>query len=76
VSSPRAGADYLSVAETAVLLGLTEKAVRARVARHQLPFRRLGHRVIFQRAELLDFIIKLQGCSLGEALANAAGPGR
>jgi excisionase family DNA binding protein len=59
------------VAEAAHLLGLSDKAVRARAARHQLPFRRLGARILFPREELLDFLNKLDGVSLGEALANA-----
>jgi len=41
------------------------------VARHQLPFRKLGGRVVFRHSELLDFIDKLDGCSVSEALANA-----
>jgi hypothetical protein len=63
--------EWLDVTGAARLLGLTEKAVRARVARRQLPFRRLGAaRIIFNRAELIDFLDKLEGVGVGEALAR------
>jgi excisionase family DNA binding protein len=67
--------EILDVPGAAKLLGLTERSIRARVARHQLPFRRLGGRIIFRRAELLDFLEKLDGVGLGEALANATREG-
>lgn len=66
--------ELLALADAARLLALTEHAVRARVARHQLPFRELGGRVVFRHSELLDFIDKLDGCSVSEALANAIEP--
>jgi hypothetical protein len=69
-------AEWLDVTGASRLLGLTEKAIRARVARRQLPFRRLGAaRIIFNRAELVDFLEKLQGVGVGEALANATREG-
>jgi hypothetical protein len=65
-------AEWLDVAGATRLLGLkSEKALRARVARRQVPFKRLGARIIFSRAELYDFIEKLEGCRVGEAVANA-----
>jgi hypothetical protein len=64
-------AEWLDVTGTARLLGLTEKAIRARVARRQIPYRRLGARIMFNRRELADFIDKLAGVDVGEALANA-----
>jgi excisionase family DNA binding protein len=64
-------AELLDVASAARLLGVSEKSIRARISRRCLPFRRLGGRVVFRRAELLDFIQKLEGCALDEALANA-----
>ena len=64
--------EWLDVTSASRLLGLTKNAVRARVARRQLPFRRLGAgRIIFNRAELVDFLGKLEGVGVGEALANA-----
>jgi hypothetical protein len=68
----RLAGELLDVAGAAELLGLTEKAVRARVARRCLPFRRWAGRIVFRRAELLEFVEKLDGVGLGEALANAS----
>jgi excisionase family DNA binding protein len=65
------GAELLDVAGAAKLLGVSEKAVRARVARRQIPFRRLGARIIFRHSELIEFLTKLEGVGVGEALANA-----
>ena len=40
----------LDVRGAASFLGVTEKTLRARVARHQVPFRVWGGRVVFVRA--------------------------
>jgi len=65
-------AEWTDVTGVAILLGLTEHAVRARVARRELPYRKLGPgRIVFNLAELADFVSKLEGVSLSEALANA-----
>ena len=37
---------HLTVEQTAEELGLTPKAVRQRIARGQLPYRRLGRRIL------------------------------
>jgi hypothetical protein len=74
--APRPAGEWTDVKGAATIIGITEKAVRARVARHQLPHRRLGRKnsqILFNRAELTDFLDKLDGCRLGEALANATG---
>src|SRR5262245_6831957 len=64
----KAAADpLLTVKDVAHLLGLTEHGVRARVARHQLPYRRLGGRILFRQSELLDFLGKQEGGSVGES---------
>jgi hypothetical protein len=74
----RIDGELLDVAGAAALLGVTEKAIRARVERRLLPFRRWGGgprrggRLIFERAALLEFIAGLPGCSVGEALSNRA----
>jgi hypothetical protein len=76
--APRPAGEWTDVRGAATILGITEKAIRARLARRQLPFRRLGRKnsqIIFNRAELADFLDKLDGCRLGEALANATGEG-
>jgi len=67
---PTPEACLLTVAETAKLLGTTEKAIRERVARRVLPFRRICARVMFVRNELESFIEQSSGCSLQEALVN------
>ena len=43
---------YLSVAEVAVWLGLTEKAVRGLVQRDAIPHRKVGKGLRFDRAEV------------------------
>src|SRR5262245_40067744 len=65
-----AGRLLLDVSQTASLLGLSEKAIRNRVDRRLLPFRRLGGRVVFVRAELDAFVAALEGCGVDEAIAN------
>ena len=60
----------LDVQAAAELLGCSPKTLRARVARRLVPFRRLGGRVLFKRAELLEFIDALDGVSVNDALTN------
>ena len=54
--------------EAATILGVTVKALRARVARQAVPYRKLGGRVMFVRVELEQFIDALPGVSLKSAL--------
>ena len=60
----------LDVPSAAELLGMTPKAVRQRVARKMIPFKKWGGRICFVRAELDSFIASLPGCELEEALRN------
>ncbi len=60
--------EVLDVAGCAVLLGTTEKAIRARIDRRQLPFRRLGRRIIFLRSELRSYLDALPGCRPSDTL--------
>jgi hypothetical protein len=60
----------LDIASAANFLGFPEKALRARVERRLIPFRRLQGRIVFLRAELEAFIAAQAGCSLEEALGN------
>jgi hypothetical protein len=60
----------LDVRHAAQFLGVTEKTLRARVARRLVPFKRLGGRVVFLRTELESFLLDLEGCSTEEALGN------
>jgi excisionase family DNA binding protein len=60
----------LDVRAAAQLIGCTEKSLRARVARHVIPYKKLGKRILFPREELLHFINNLPGVTLAEARAN------
>ena len=62
--------ELLDVATAAALLGTTPKGIRARIARRTIPFKRLGGRLVFIRAELESFVENLDGCSVSEARAN------
>lgn len=64
---------YLTIAETAQKLGVSEKAIRARVARRQIPFRRFGSRIMFSEMEIDEFLSALSGCDVAEAIAAAEG---
>ena len=64
----RINGSLLDVATAAGLLGITERTLRARVARKQVPFRHWGGRVVFVRHELERWIDTLEGCSVAEAL--------
>ncbi len=58
----------LTVAEAAERLGITERAVRQRINRKQLPFRRMNRRVFVPEDDLNRFLEALPGCSVEEAL--------
>jgi excisionase family DNA binding protein len=60
---------HLTVEQTAEELGLTPKAVRQRIARGQLPFRKLGKRVLIPVTELKTFLATLPGRTAKEAVA-------
>jgi excisionase family DNA binding protein len=60
----------LDVRHAAQFLGVTEKTLRARVARRVVPFKRLGGRVVFVKADLEAFLSSLDGCTTHEALDN------
>jgi hypothetical protein len=62
--------EILDVTSAATFLGISEKSLRARVARRMIPFKRWGGRVCFLRGELLDFLRNLEGCRIEEALQN------
>ena len=62
----------LYVSDAASYLGCSQKAIRAKVDRRLLPFRRLGGRVVFVRSELEAFITSLPGTTLAEAKQNLA----
>lgn len=66
--------EVLDVAACAAFLGTTEIAIRARVRRRQLPFRRFGRRIVFLRAELTAYLAALPGCRPPETLLDHPGP--
>lgn len=76
LKSTPTGPDVLDVSGCAALLGTTEKAIRARVDRRQLPFRRLGGRIIFLRSELMAFLDALPGCRPTETLLDETAQSR
>ena len=60
---------YLTVSEAAPPLGLTEKALRQRIFRGQIPYRKLGRRVLIPADELEQFLTTLPGTTAAEAVA-------
>ncbi len=61
---------YLDVAGAAVYLSMTEGAVYAAVARRQIPFRRLGRKLVFDAVELDAYMHGLEGVDVSEAVAR------
>jgi hypothetical protein len=62
--------EILDVAAGSGLLGITQKSLRARVARREVPFRRFVSRIVFLRSELMQFLVELPGLSLEELRAG------
>ena len=58
----------ISIKEAAVLLGWSEKALYHRVARQQIPYRRIGSLIRFRPQELSDYLDRLPGVSVDEAV--------
>ena len=70
----RLDGEAMDIAGATVMMlgpGGSEKMVRARVARGELPYRKLHGRIIFLRSELTAFLTALPGVTLEQALANA-----
>jgi excisionase family DNA binding protein len=59
---------YLTVAATAHRTNSTIKAIRNRIARGQLPYRKLGRRVLIPEDELEMFLEALPGRTAKEAI--------
>jgi hypothetical protein len=53
-------------------MGMTEKALRAQIARGLVPHRRLGGRIVLIADECREFLRKLPGVDVDQALANIA----
>jgi excisionase family DNA binding protein len=58
----------LDVSSAATLLGQSEKWIRKRVERRQIPFRKVGARVLFATQDLQNFLKALPGTTVQEAL--------
>jgi len=61
---------YLDVKGAAVYLSMTEGAVYAAVERRQIPFRRLGRKLVFDSVELDAYMHGLEGVDVAEAVAR------
>ena len=70
MNNGHAQAHVLNVCEAAIFFNTTEKAIRRRVDRGLVPFRRLGMRIIFLRSELETFVGGLPGVTLAEVQQN------
>lgn len=62
----------LYVSDAASYLNCSQKAIRSKVERQIIPYRRLGGRICFLRSELEEFISTLPGTTLAEARENLA----
>jgi len=60
--------EILDVSTGGKLLGFNEKTTRSKIARKQLPFRRLGGRIVFIKSELIGYINNLPGCRPEECI--------
>ena len=54
------------VAGESAFTGYPERAIRAMVARRQIPFRKNGGRIVFVHREIEEWIDSLPGVSLSE----------
>lgn len=61
---------YLDVKSTARYLGATTNAIYAAVARRQIPYRRFGRKLVFDRLELDVYVKALDGVTVEEAIAR------
>jgi excisionase family DNA binding protein len=59
--------EFLRVPEVATILGMSEKGVRWRIARGELPFRRWGRSLLISRHDLTAFLAELPGCTALDA---------
>ena len=60
------------IAHQARELGVSEKALRAQVARGVIPYRRHGGRIVFLADEVASYLRRLPGVTADQALENLA----
>ena len=61
---------YASLPKVAAFLGMTPKALRKRVERRTISFRRAGKRLLFNLVELEAWVSELPGVTAEEALGR------
>lgn len=66
---------YLDVKSTAIYLSRTPGAVYELVAKRQIPFRRRGKKLIFDRQELDEYVHGLEGVDVVEAVGRTLNGG-
>lgn len=64
--TPPTHARLLTLATAATYLGMTEWALRSRIRQLQIPFRKIGGRIVFLKDELDEMITNLPGVTLHE----------
>ena len=60
--------EYLDVGEAADLIGISVGSLRHRIFRKEIPYKKLGRRVMFSKPELEKFLRALPGVSAEQAL--------
>ncbi len=60
----------MSIDAAAEFIGCTPRALRSMAERQIVPFRRRGFRLLFLRSELEQWLDKLPGVSLNQAIKN------
>ncbi len=63
----------MDIVAGAGFLGISDKALRGRVSRRQIPFRRLNGRIVFRTRDLEAWLDALPGVTVEEALENLRG---
>ncbi len=60
----------MDVRGLASYLGTSEHCVRSRVRRREIPFKKMGGRLLFLKHEIDQYLEQLPGCDLEEAVQN------
>ena len=70
VGRPTTPRRYLDVRGAATYLSMTDTAIYTAANRRQIPFRRLGRKLVFDTEELDAYMHQLGGVDLDEAVAR------
>ena len=70
IAEPGQGAALFGIREASAFLGLTQKALRQKVFKRTVPFRKDGRKIVFIRRELEAHVDDLPGCTPAEARNN------